>query len=124
MATHYLIYDGECPFCTRYVRLMRLRQAVGELRLIDARQGGDEVEDARRRGYVIDQGMLLCLAGEYYYGDDCLHRLALLSTRQGWFNRLNYWLFHYRWLARFSYPVLRAGRNSLLWLLRRKKLGY
>jgi len=119
-----LIYDGDCPFCSRYVRLMRVREAVGEMRLVDARDGGPEVEDVRGRGYVIDQGMVLIMNGHYYHGDECLHRLALLSTRQGWFNKFNHWLFRYQWLSRLSYPVLRTGRNTVLWLMGRKKLGF
>lgn len=119
-----MIYDGECPFCSRYVRLVRIREAAGQLQLIDARQGGAEVEAVRQQGYVIDQGMVLIMNGECFHGDDCLNRLALLSTRQGWFNRINYWLFHYRWLSKVSYPVLRSGRNLALWLMGNQKLGY
>lgn len=119
-----LIYDGECPFCSRYVSLVRLREAAGVLQLVDARDGGSVVEGVRARGYVIDEGMVLIMDGQYYHGDDCLNRLALLSTRSGFFNRLNYWLFRSPLLSRISYPVLRTGRNLVLWLLRRKKLGY
>ena len=119
-----LIYDGECPFCTRYVRLARIRKAAGELRLVNARDGGPEVEAAKLKGYVIDEGMVLIMNDSFYHGDDCLNMLALLSTRQGLFNRINYWLFRYRWLSKVSYPVLRAGRNTVLWLMGRKKMGY
>ncbi len=119
-----LIYDGECPFCSRYVRLLRLRETVGQLQLINAREGGAMVADVCSRGYVIDEGMVLVMEGQYYYGDDCLNRLALLSSRQGWFNRLNYWLFKSPRLSRLSYPLLRTGRNAVLWCLGRAKLGF
>lgn len=119
-----LIYDGECPFCSRYVRLMRIREAVGELKLVDAREGGQIVEDVRQRGYVIDQGMVLILNGRYYHGEASLHMLALLSTKQGWFNRINYWLFSRQWLSKIAYPAMKAGRNAVLKLMGRKKLGY
>lgn len=33
-----VVYDGECPFCASYVALLRLRERVGEVRLIDARR--------------------------------------------------------------------------------------
>ena len=35
-----LVYDKQCPLCDNYCRMVRLRESVGELRLIDAREGG------------------------------------------------------------------------------------
>lgn len=119
-----LIYDGECPFCSRYVRLLRLREAVGSLRLVDARDNGPEVAAVRERGLLIDEGMVLIMDERYYHGDDCLHVLALMSSQQGWFNRLNFWMFRSAAVSRIAYPVLRAGRNLALKLMGRGKLGY
>jgi predicted DCC family thiol-disulfide oxidoreductase YuxK len=121
---NYLIYDGECPFCSRFARLTRLREAVGPLRLIDARSAAPEVAAARSRGFVLDEGMLLRLDGHDYAGADCLQRLALLSSRSTLFNRLNYALLRSPSLARVSYPLLRFGRNVALRMLGRPKLGF
>ncbi|MBL8584496.1 MAG: hypothetical protein JNL61_20015 [Rhizobiaceae bacterium] len=66
--------------------------------------------------------MVLKLDGAFYYGDACLNRLALLSTRSGAFNRLTAWSFSNPSLARLAYPVLRGGRNLALWLLGRGRL--
>ncbi|HSF96481.1 MAG TPA: DCC1-like thiol-disulfide oxidoreductase family protein [Thermohalobaculum sp.] len=121
---NYLIYDGECPFCSRYARLTRLRAAVGGLRLINARDRGPEVEAAIRAGYELDQGMLLSLDGQLHYGADCLNRLALMSSRSTLFNRLTYALFRSPRASRLMYPVLRAGRNLVLRLMGRRRLGY
>lgn len=124
MADNYLIYDGECPFCSRYARLTRLRETVGPLRLINARERTPEVERAIAAGYNLDRGMLLSLDSELYYGADCLNRLALLSSRSTVFNRLAHALFRHPRASRFAYPVLRAGRNAALRLLNREPLGY
>ena len=121
---NYLLYDGECPFCSRYVRLVRLREAVGHVALIDARMPSPELEEAKARGYVIDDGMLLRLDGNFYYGADCLNRLALLSSRSTTFNRLTYLLLRSPGVARWTYPVLRSGRRAVLTLLGRSKLGF
>ena len=118
-----LIYDGDCPFCSRYARYLRLQRAVGALTLIDARAGGPAVEEALARGFDLNQGMLLNLDGTYYHGDACLNRLALMSSRADWFNRLNYLLFRSPVLSRVGYPLLRAGRNLALRLLGRPPLG-
>ena len=124
MADNYLIYDGDCPFCSRYVRLTRLRETVGPFHLINARDRTPEVEAAVAAGYNLDRGMLLHLDGEFHYGADCLNRLALLSSRSTSFNRLTHALFRHPRLSRVAYPVLRAGRNAALRLLGREPLGY
>lgn len=124
MTNNYLIYDGDCPFCSRYARLTRLRETVGPLRLINARDPTPEVQAAIDSGYNLDGGMLLSLDGELYYGADCLNRLALLSSRSTIFNRLAYALFRHPRLSRIAYPLLRAGRSVALRLLNRTPLGY
>ena len=121
---NYLIYDGECPFCSNFVQMARLRETVGSLRLINARENGAEVQRATEMGYVIDQGMLLSLDGHFYYGADCLNRLALLSSRSNLFNRLVHISFRNPTIAKVTYPVLRSCRNLVIRLLGVSRLGY
>ncbi len=108
---NWLLYDGDCPFCKSYTRLVRLRDALGELRLINAREPSPELDTARQLGYRIDDGMVLCIEGEYFHGDECIHRLALLSSQVSAFNRLNRWIFSSRRRSALLYPILRACRN-------------
>ena len=124
MAQATLIYDGDCPFCSRYTRYIRLKEAVGEVRLLDARKGGPEVEQAKAEGFDLDEGMVLVIGENYYHGAACLNRLALMSSRVDLFNRLNYFLFRSALLSKLSYPILRAGRNLVLRILGRSTLGY
>ncbi|MCG8545260.1 MAG: hypothetical protein MJE12_13750 [Alphaproteobacteria bacterium] len=49
--------------------------------------------------------------------------LALMGSPSGTFNRLNRATFRAPILARLLYPVLRAGRNLGLRILRRLKFG-
>ena len=119
-----VIYDGECPFCSSYVRFVRLRDTVGPVKLLDARQGGPLVEEVLAAGYDLDEGMVLKYRGRYYHGADCMHMIALLSTRSSWFNRLNSRLAGSSRLITRLYPILRAGRNATLRLLGRRKIGH
>jgi predicted DCC family thiol-disulfide oxidoreductase YuxK len=121
-AANWLLYDGECPFCSRYVVHVRLREAAGHVTLANAREHPTLVEEVRRLSYEIDTGMVLKLNGRYYHGADCIHMLALLTTPAGWFNRINALAFRSRTVARFAYPILRAGRNLTLKLLGRSRL--
>jgi predicted DCC family thiol-disulfide oxidoreductase YuxK len=84
----WLLYDGECPFCAAYVSMVRLRDAVGPMPLINAREGGPELREARAAGLDLDEGMVLKFDGRLYHGQDCVNRLALITTPSGGFNRL------------------------------------
>ena len=119
----WIVYDGQCPFCSRYVQLVRLRETLGQIGLFDAREGGPQVEEARRAGLDLDEGMVLKLDGRLYHGAECIHMLALLSTPSSWFNRVNAAMFRSRTASRLLYPVLRAGRNIVLRMLGRSKLN-
>lgn len=119
---NWLLYDGECPFCSRYVRHVRLRDAVGQITLANAREHPALVEEVQRLGFTVDTGMVLKLDGNYYHGADCIHALALLTTPSGWFNRINSLVFRSPTISRVLYPVLRTGRNLTLRLLGRSRL--
>jgi predicted DCC family thiol-disulfide oxidoreductase YuxK len=122
VAGNWLLYDGECPFCSRYVRHVRLRDAVGHIKLANAREHPTLVDEVQRLGFDVDTGMVLKLDGNYYHGADCIHALALLTTPSGWFNRLNSVVFRSATISKILYPVLRAGRNLTLRLLGRTRL--
>ncbi|UXN74092.1 DUF393 domain-containing protein [Devosia sp. A8/3-2] len=117
-----MVYDGQCPFCSRFVTYQRLRESIGPLLLIDARQRPDLVREFEAVDMPLDQGMALIMGGRVYYGADCINRLALLSSRSGLFNKLNAVIFHSPTVSWLLYPVLRAGRNLTLRLLGHRKL--
>ncbi len=101
------------------MRLVRLQGTIGRLQLVDAREKPSAVNEAildeiRRAGLDIDQGMVLKLDGQLYHGDEAMHRVALLSSRSGIFNRLNYWVFRSPRRARLLYPPLRSIRNIVI----------
>ena len=66
--------------------------------------------------------MVLIWNDQVFHGDDCVNRLALLSSGSGLFNKLNAALFSSPRVSALMYPILRAGRNAVLKLLGRKKL--
>ena len=118
-----IVYDGECPFCQQFTRLLRLRANIGRVRLIDARGGDPLVAEVVKRGYDLDQGMIVTIGDEYYHGAEAMHVLAMLSTRAGWFNRFNFYVFRSKRVAAMLYPILRTGRNLALRILGRKLIN-
>jgi len=66
--------------------------------------------------------MIVLHDGKMYHGADALNIMARLAPDHGFGNRLNKLLFSNPTVSRLSYPVLRAGRNTLLKILGRKKI--
>ena len=118
-----VVYDKQCPACDYYCNLARIKESVGRLVLVDARDGGPIMDEITQRGLDIDQGMVVKIGDELYYGADAIHVLALMGTNKGIFNRLAYWLFRSRAVSRVLYPLLKACRNLLLKILGKTKIN-
>jgi predicted DCC family thiol-disulfide oxidoreductase YuxK len=118
-----IIYDGECPFCSAYVRMVRLKQAVGNVALINARERPDLVAELRKEGIDIDQTMVVDYGGVRHTGPRAIELLSLLSSNAGLLNRLSARILNDERRARFFYPILRCGRNLALRALGRRKIN-
>lgn len=90
---------------------------------MDAREPSTAMDEITAMGLDIDQGMVLKVDDQLYYGSDAIHALALMSSRSDWFNRLSYQMFRSEAVAAMLYPVLRFFRNLLLKLLGRSKIN-
>jgi predicted DCC family thiol-disulfide oxidoreductase YuxK len=118
-----LVYDKECPVCDAYCQVVRIRESVGDLRIVNARESSAVMKEITDMGLDIDQGMVVKMEGQIYYGSDAIHALSLISSRSGVFNRINYWIFKSKQGSQFLYPILRAFRNFLLKLLGKTKIN-
>lgn len=118
-----LVYDKECPACNCYCKMVRIRESVGELKLIDARESSEVMNEITAAGLDIDQGMVLKMGDALYYGSDAIHMLSLIGSKSGVFNRINYWAFHSKSVSRILYPILRLFRNLLLKILGKTKVN-
>lgn len=117
-----IVYDGDCPFCSEYMRVTRLRAAVGDVEIIDARSNHPFVSDVKAMGYDLNEGMLAEYQDQIYFGADCMHLLALLSNRSGVLNKTIAAVMKQRRVARLLYPALRLGRNTTLRLMGRQRI--
>ena len=118
-----IIYDGDCIFCQNYVRLVRLRETVGEVELVDVRSEDPRVRKYQRDGYDLNEGMLFVWNGRVYHGSDAVHVLAGLSTEAGWFNKFNSAVFSSRTASRLLYPFLKIGRRVTLFARGKTLIG-
>ena len=112
----WFIYDGDCPICRMAAESLRIKQSVGALHLVNAREANAHplIEEINALGIDLDEGMGLKFQGRHYHGRDALHMMAILGSRYGWFNRMNALLFRSKTVAGLCYPTMRATRNLLL----------
>lgn len=112
----YFIYDGECPLCAYAAQAFRIKQSVGNLVLINARDEDQHpwVKKVNDRGLDLDEGMAILYQDNIYHGQDALHLMGLIGTDIGWFNKVNTFLFRSKPVSRCCYPIMRAVRNVLL----------
>lgn len=118
-----LVYDRECPVCDYYCQRVDISDTAGELARIDAREESAIMGEISAVGLDIDEGMVLKVDDEIFYGSDAIHKLATLSSRKGVVNKLAYWIFRWPRAAKILYPVLAACRNLLLKILGRSRIN-
>lgn len=118
-----LLYDRGCPACEFYCRRIDVSASRGRLVRVDAREDSDVLREVTSMGLDIDEGMVVRVGDDLYYGADAINRLAQMSSRSGLFNRLASATFRNPAVARALYPLLKAARNLLLKVLRRSRIN-
>ena len=109
----FILYDGECPFCSSFVNLARVREVVNEMRLLNAREHPELVAFYRSEGMEINDGMIVSVAGSIFYGAEAVRVLSELTGSKGLFRILLQISFSGTARAKFLYPLLVFGRR--LW---------
>lgn len=120
-ATLWLVYDGDCPFCSATAQMYRLKKSVGDLHVVNAREAGDtEIMQAITAANLdLNEGIVARFNGRLYHGAEALHLLAMLGSDKDWLNRLNVLLFRNPHTVRLAYPAMKFLRNSILKMMGR-----
>jgi len=114
-----LVYDGQCPFCSRYSRYVRLR-SKWNLELLDARLHEDMVRELLADGYDIDKGMILIVDSQVYHGSQAVVALMALSKDKFWYDILVRTVFRFRVFTNVIYPIILFVRQGTLKVLGRE----
>lgn len=94
-------------------------QRTASVQLVDLRENVALRRELSEAGFDLDGGMVVEDGSARYGGDKAVAYIASLTTPSDWFNRLNRWVFSKPALAATLYPVLRAGRWFVLFLMGR-----
>lgn len=117
-----IVYDDQCPVCKAYCRNIVVDDAYS-LQLIDARKKSSQMDDITQRGFDIDQGMILKIGETYYYGSAAMHKIALVSKKNGPLALFNRLFFSSAFRAKIFYSIGKTLRNCLLRLLGIKSIN-
>ena len=123
MTSIKIYYDGECPFCSRYVKLLRLRQSASDVGITNLRDDANLRQELNQRGFDLDQGMVVEIDDRRIGGADAANALAMMSTPSDMFNRINRLVFSRPALSALFYPVLRSGRWMTLFMMGRQSIN-
>ena len=116
-----IIYDGHCPLCKNFTKLLKLRTNFNVV-LLDARENFELSKNLLSSGYNLDKGMLVSIGDQRYFGYEAMWVLASISSNSNFVNKIFSVCFSNKKLASMIYPVLVLGRNGVLFFLSRKKL--
>jgi predicted DCC family thiol-disulfide oxidoreductase YuxK len=123
MSDDYVLYDGACPACSRYVAATGLAERRDGIALIDARTAPALVAEHAAAGRSIDDGMVVAIDGVLHYGADATRKLAEIGRPATRARRFLLWFVGQAPWANALYPALSAGRRGLLRLLGRPLIG-
>lgn len=112
----YLIYDGDCILCRNSAQALKIKKTVGHLEIINARSCHPMVIEAKESGYDLNEGILVKFKNKYYYGNDAIHFLALISNSSDVFNKMTSFIFKSKVLSICLYPVFKSFRKTLLFI--------
>ncbi len=112
----WFVYDGECPICNIGAKAWRVKEELGEIHLLNAREKIDHkiIQEINARGYDLDEGMVIYDGYRFYHGEDALVFMTKIGKPKGWLNRINKCLFWSKPIANIIYPWMRGARNLTL----------
>ncbi|HUF57245.1 MAG TPA: DCC1-like thiol-disulfide oxidoreductase family protein [Thermohalobaculum sp.] len=118
----FLLYDGECPVCSRYVLWTNIREEHPGIMLLNAREHPGLVAALRAEGIEINDTMLLHVEGRDFVGAAAMAKLGEYTPRATPRQRIARWLGRSPLLSDRGYAGLVAGRKLLLRLLGREQI--
>lgn len=118
----FLLYDGECPVCSRYVLWTNIRNKHPNISLLDARQQPELVAALRTEGVEINNTMFLQIDGQSFVGAAAMAKISIYMPQNTFSQRLLRRLTSSKLLFEKIYPGFVFGRKLLLTILRRRQI--
>jgi len=117
-----IYYDGDCPFCTQFVVLSKLKKEY-EVSLYNLRNVPDKVNEFKEKSYDVNEGMIVIFDNEIYFGHKAVYLITNLSDKKFFLSKIYKTFFFNLTVTKYFYPILRFFRNITLKILGRKKIN-
>lgn len=112
---NYLLYDGECPFCTEISRYYEVKQALNPLEIVSMRDPAKLKPLNLPTTLDFNQGMVLVLEdGKLLQGEEAFRHINAKVRKSSLKDHLMVGLNSKKWISSLVYPMLFRARKLVL----------
>ena len=112
-----LYYDKQCPFCTKYANLLKLKENF-EINLKDARENLDEIS-VLCKNLDINDGFIVIYKNDCFQGAKALEFLNRAVDKTTILGKLHFFFAYENIFSKFLYKTLFILRKIALFILRK-----
>ena len=112
-----LYYDKQCPFCTKYAKLLKLKENF-EITLKDARENLDEIS-VLCKNLDINDGFIVIYKNDCFQGAKALEFLNRAVDKTTILGKLHFFFAYENIFSKFLYKTLFILRKIALFILRK-----
>ena len=112
-----LYYDKQCPFCSNYANLLKLKENF-EITLKDARENLDEISLVCEN-LDINDGFIVVYENHCFQGVKALEFLNSAVDKTTTLGKLHFFFAYDNTFSKFLYKILFILRKFILFILRR-----
>ena len=112
-----LYYDKQCPFCTKYANLLKLKENF-EITLKDARENLDEIS-VLCKNLDINDGFIVLYKNDCFQGAKALEFLNRAVDKTTILGKLHFFFAYENIFSKFLYKSLFILRKIALFILRK-----
>lgn len=114
-STLYLLYDGDCMLCQNAAQYYRLKEAAGEICLVNLRGHAEITSSIRNSGLDPNEGVLVLHKKQVLFGAEALCYLSRLGELRAPGGSAASRLLQIRTLSNLLYPLMKALRALINW---------
>lgn len=112
-----LYYDKQCPFCTKYANLLKLKENF-EINLKDVRENLDEIS-VLCKNLDINDGFIVIYKNDCFQGAKALEFLNRAVDKTTILGKLHFFFAYENIFSKFLYKTLFILRKIALFILRK-----
>ena len=118
-----VIYDGDCPFCSNFVRLSNLKRLGYEVTLVNAREANNDFVRELSESFDLDDGMIVIVDNDILYGSTAARFLSTGFKITNPLALIYYIFLHNKNVSELTYPWLVRARKFYFKLIGKRLIN-